>query len=91
MIEEKYQDVAKALAADSDELLRAAILRHTGQGDVVAADIKRFGVMKQLPDRSQIFAYDGVDLVRIWPVEVTTGLEGLRVMLRATRRYQVIQ
>ena len=91
MIADITREIARVSASSTDDLISAAILRQTGQPEIILADLARLGCRKVLPDGTEVFAYDGVDLVRFWPMDVQTGLSPTGFKVTASRQYQLLQ
>lgn len=54
------------------------------------SDVARLGRVARFPDGSMVFSYGGVDLIRLWPVQVATKVENGSTVLTATRQYEML-
>lgn len=86
----KSQELSRSIAAHGDNVVRRAILLHTGADEVVMADVSRLGSVAWLPDGSEVFSYDGVELIRLWPVQLSTKIENGSTVVTASRQYQML-
>lgn len=85
----RYADqTSRAMAGKMDDEIRTAILRHTGESEIVLADVARLGVQKIMPDGTIVFAYDGVDLLRFWPIEFHTDNSGDAFKVTVSQKFQ---
>lgn len=90
IIEEKTRELSQGIATQDNNILRKAILRHTGGAELVMADVARLGRVARFPDGSEVFSYGGVDMIRFWPVQVSTKVEGISNIVTATRQYEML-
>ena len=78
------------LASTKEGLIKAAITHQIGTYQWTISDITGRGEFKILPDKTEIFAFDGVDLIHFGHMrtEVDNGKTGL--YMRATQEYQLL-
>ncbi len=82
--------VEKSIRRD-DEVIRSAILRATGKDHLVMADVARLGVLKvMMASGTEVVAYDGVDLVELWPITIETVQDGSETKSVISRKYRVL-
>ena len=82
--------ITRSPADKTDAVIRSAILKQSGKTELVLADVARFGVLKIYPDGTEIFAYDGLDLIRFFPIEISTVETKGKTTLTAKRNYQLL-
>lgn len=70
-----------------DDLIRLAINRQIGT-DWVLADIPERGLFRYEPDGSEVFSFDGVDLIQFFPMQSETVTDGASIKLVASRKYR---
>ena len=78
----------RGLVEETEATIKVAIRRHTGQDEISMIDVRRLGAMRAYPDGTEVFSYDGVDLVAFQPLEVKydTTLAGTTVRLSRKHR-----
>ncbi|MCP4209756.1 MAG: hypothetical protein GY767_22325 [Shimia sp.] len=85
------RQAAEKSACHYDEVVRSAILRVTGKDHLVMADVARLGVLKvMMASGTEVFAYDGVDLVEFFPMTFETVQDGVATKLVVSRKYRVL-
>lgn len=83
--------LAKQVARETDDLIFKAIDDFVDDGFSsiqTLHDISRRGHMTCMPDGTEIFAYDGVALIKFWPVILGTQVEAGYYTVKASRKYQ---
>lgn len=90
MISEKAEALSISLAAGVDDILRKAIVTHTGSETIDLVELARHGRLAKFPDGTEIFSYDGVDLIRFWPCRFIHSHDKHCYRMRAVRNYQLL-
>lgn len=82
--------LSRSVASQGENVVGRAILLHTGDEEISLVDVARLGRVARFPDGSMVFSYGGVDLIRLWPVQVATKVENGSTVLTATRQYEML-
>lgn len=90
MIDEKAQQLSSSLAAGVNDILRKAIIAHTGCETIDLVDLARRGRLAKFTDGTEVFSYDGVDLIRFWPVRFCPPSDRDCYRLRLVQDYQLL-
>lgn len=90
MIDEQARQMSRSLAGGVDDILRKAIIAHTGSEAIDLTDLARRGRLAKFPDGTEVFSYDGVDLIRFWPVRFCQSSDSDCYRLRAVQDYQLL-
>ena len=81
--------LAGAMAANDDAVIREAINRWLGRDDWTLGEIQGRGVMQHQPNGKTVFCLDGVAIVELYPVTVTNERKGGSTFLRASRQHRL--
>lgn len=86
---QKGHSLSRGVATEGDEIVRRAILLHTGK-DVVMTDVARLGRVARFNDGTVVFSYGGIDLIRLWPMQVKTIHENGLTVMKASQQYEML-
>lgn len=82
--------LASAMAAKTDNILREAVTRFLGRDDWMLTELKARGTLNKLPSGVEVFCLDGVALVELYPITVEHEHKGASHVLHATRQHRFL-
>lgn len=88
-MKEHMEEVTKNMVSQKDEIISTEITKLVGEGWTMA-DVKNKGVLKRMPDGTEVFAFDGVDLIQFYDVEFETKTEDFKMLMTAKQRYRLL-
>ena len=88
-MKEQTEEIVKNMVSQKDGIISTAISESAGEGWTMA-DIRNRGVLKRMPDGTEIFAFDGVDLIQFYDVEFETKTEGFKMIMTAKQNYRIL-
>jgi hypothetical protein len=86
------QVIAESLVISRDNLMRDAVSRFIGASDWELEAILGRGHLYKLPDGSEIFSFDGVELLKFRPLETKTTIDrNGAVHVTAEQPYEILR
>ncbi len=70
-MEEIIKQVLMDAASQKETFIKEAINKVLGTDDWDMIDIARRGEIKILPDKTEIFTFDGIDLLHFGPIKIS--------------------
>lgn len=82
--------LAIGLASKKESLIKDAITHQVGDDQWTIADITGRGEFKILPDKTEIFAFDGVDLIHFGYMRTKIDNGNIGIYMNATQEYRLL-
>ena len=89
MIDQMISDMAEGVIAQKEEQIKAAIDYMIGEPWSIN-DIAGRGEMKIYPDKTEVFVFDGVELIRFYPIETITEQKGISTFFKLKQPYELL-
>jgi len=86
---EKTDQLSHQIVAQKETVIKAGISSVLGD-DWMISDITGRGSITILPDKTEIFAFDGVDLIHFFHVETSIDHSHTGIMMKATQKYKLL-
>lgn len=88
--DEITRKTASQIADSFDQVIFEAVDKVTDSRRLSASEMMRRGSVARMPDGTEVFSFDGVEMVRFHPLEFKTEDIGCKIVTTTTRRYQVV-
>ena len=82
--------LAMNMATGKEKLIKAAITHQVGNNQWSISDISGRGEFKILPDKTEIFAFDGVDLIHFGIIETVIDDAKVDIYATAMQKYRLL-
>ena len=86
MMDLAAKQISTAMVANKDQLITEAINNSIGKGWTIG-EIAGRGEIVVLPDKTETFVFDGVELLRFWPPVSEIDDSGMGIKIKATQQY----
>jgi hypothetical protein len=71
-----------------DELISASVMDKLGDSIVLSKNIDRM-CKKTYPDGTEVYAIDGKDIIKFYPMQFEQVVKGNSIKLKATQKYLI--
>jgi len=88
-MDEFVRQLAVNVVRQKDQLIEEAITSQIGNQWSVE-EIDGRGTIKVLPDKTEIFAFDGVDLIHFYHIKTVMDYSRVGVSAKATQEYRLL-
>ena len=85
-----HTKLAGQVVKEKDKLIKDAISHKIGSENWSITDIANRGEMSILPDKTEVFSFDGQELIRFWPATTKTVCSGTGFSGTAEQKYQLL-
>lgn len=89
-IQEKTEQLAYGVAAKKEALIKKAISHAVGNDDWSIKDITSRGLFRVLTDKTEIFCFDGIDLIHFMIPETVIDNSVGGMLLTINQYYKVL-
>lgn len=84
------EKLAIGMVAQKENIIKDAITHAIGDDKWEMTDVAGRGHLRTLPDKTEIFSFDGVDLVALWPMKTEIGYDGTEPQMKAVQEFRLL-
>ena len=85
---EKIEKLAIDLGSQKEREIKQAISHVIGNDEWTIREITGRAEMRMYPDNTEIFVFDGIELLAFYPVETSIDTSVIGVSLKATQKFR---
>jgi hypothetical protein len=89
-VEKFTEKIATGLAAKKESEIKRAITHVIGNDEWTIADITGRGAIKILPDKTEIFSFDGVDLIHFGHMRTEIDNKNMGIHMTVVQEYRLL-
>jgi len=88
MVDEYVGQIISSMNSQKDEEIKKAISYKIGHDNWTIEEVTGRGEFKIFPDKTEIFAFDDVDLLHFEPIEIETENKSIGITLRTKQNFK---
>ena len=89
MIDEQIKQISFSMCEQKEEEIKKAITHVIGRDNWTIEELKGRGSINIYPDKTELFVFDGVDLLRFYPIETKREKNSFgNIILKTTRNFE---